>query len=578
VGPTAAHGEDFSESDSAQMTLRGRTFLTPQLNFTLAAQLDEWMRKHSVRDPAVAALLKDLEAYLDSIRGQDILSQRLSGLRELLVQRDGTPTVPPTGAVAAALGPDPQRGYPRPFPDAVPQPVWDFAPLGGTFFTLDRLSVIDFMGRTIDLTLANWSQNPQTGITSGEWFFPIEATGLKSPTAKDPSPTQGKAADATERMLQLSPRFTQDAQLALRLTSNDGADVEVDLAAGASPVCGWVVPNHLDRSVAVYDPDGRAWGELFLSRHAGDTFVPRWQPDPTDPGAPQSVAAIENAYVRGMLEALCARTDEGTGVSGLLQTIDETLWAVDPGGAGKDQDLSVLVGRPLAVVRGELSLRLRGLPADAQDWWTTFADTSGAADVPVGLGEVDGGVTGFTWPVRLGSRALRSDGLIGYFADDDYATFHAVHVPEGVKTPYLSQIGAGGDYLRLRAIDDTVTAPDPAQDQLHRLTMLVDPRGSVHAFSGLLPVASVELRPPLTKPALQRMAYLFRAGPLLTAPDGIHMPRPAEHTGTWSWFDHVLGGAVPLAPADANVRLAATPPIAREGWLKLTPNPPPADG
>ena len=87
VGPTTARGEDFSESESAQLTLRGRTFLTPQLNFTLAAQLDEWVRKHSVRDPALEALLKDLDAYLDSISGQDILSQRLSGLRALLVQR-----------------------------------------------------------------------------------------------------------------------------------------------------------------------------------------------------------------------------------------------------------------------------------------------------------------------------------------------------------------------------------------------------------------------------------------------------------------------------------------------------------
>lgn len=573
VGHTQAQGDDFNEADSKQMTLRGRTFLTPHLNFTLADQLDQWVRKHSASDPKIEALLKDLDGYLDGIRGQDILSQRLSGLRAQLLQRDGTATVPPAGKIAGVLGAQPQRGFPVPFPEPVPLPVWDFAPMAGTFFTLDRLTVIDFMGRAVDLTLANWSQNPQTGDSSGNWFYPIAATDLHAPNELDPSPSRGKATDATQRMLRLGPRLSQDAQLALRLTTSDGSDEEVDPAAGAMAVCGWLVPNHLDRSVAVYEPDGTACGELFGSRHADGTVVPRWQPDPTNPGAPQSVDAIKNQYVRGMLDALIARTDDGVGFLGLLRAIDETLWSVDPGGAGKDQDLSVLVGRPLAVVRAAVSLRLHGLAATSQDWWTTFAHMSGKPRVPVPLGAVDGAVTTTTWPVRLGSRALRDDGLIGYFADDGYDVLHAVHVPAGVQTTYLSQIGAGGDFLHLRAIDDSLTAPDPAQDQLHRLTMLLDPRGSVHAYSGLLPVTTLQLAPTSVKPALRQMAYLFRAGPVLTPPDAIRMPRPAGHVGTWSWFDHVLGAAAPISPADGKVHLSSTPSLAREGWLKLTPNP-----
>lgn len=572
VGPTAATGVDFNEVDSGQMTLTGRTFVTPQLNFTLAAQLDEWVHKHSVSDPKVEAMLKDLDTYLDGIRGQDILSQRLSGLRAQFLQRDGGATARPTGAVADALGEQPQHGFPVPFPDQVNPPIWDFAPLAGTFFTIDRLTVIDFMGRTVDLTLANWSQDPQTGRTSGEYFYPIPATDLHASTDVDPSPSRGISANPTQRMLQLRPRFSQDAQLALRLAAGDGTDEEVDPTAGAAAVCGWVVPNHLDRSIAVYDPDGTACGELFLSHHANGTYVPNWQPDPTDPSAPQTVGAIKNRYLREMLQALVGRNDAGTGFYDLLKVIDETLWAVDPGGAGTDKDLAVLVGRPLAVVRAAISLRLHGLAATSEDWGTTFTSTSGASDVPVPLGAIDGGVTGMTWPVRLGSRALREDGLIGYFTDDAYDTLHAVHVPADVHTPYISQIGVADDYLHLRPIDDSVTAPDPSLDQLHRLTMLVDPRASVHAYSGVLPVTSVQLAPSSVKPALRQMAYLFRAGPLLTPPDAIRMPRPAGHSGTWSWFDHVGGDAVPVAPADGKARVGSTPPLAREGWLKLVPN------
>jgi hypothetical protein len=104
--------------------------------------------------------------------------------------------------------------------------------------------------------------------------------------------------------------------------------------------------------------------------------------------------------------------------------------------------------------------------------------------------------------------------------------------------------------------------------------MLIDPRASVHAFTGLLPVTSLGLSSGFITPALRALSYLFRAGPILTSPDAVRMPRPAERSGTWSWFDLVLGHAVDLKPADGGTRLPPTPPVALEGWLKLTPNPP----
>ncbi|RAI24628.1 hypothetical protein, partial [Rhodoplanes serenus] len=79
------------------------------------------------------------------------------------------------------------------------------------------------------------------------------------------------------------------------------------LVGGANPVCGWIVPNHLDRSLALYAPDGSAWGELYLAQRGPDQYAPAWQPDPTNPSAPQSVDAIANSYVRAMLQALVAR-------------------------------------------------------------------------------------------------------------------------------------------------------------------------------------------------------------------------------------------------------------------------------
>ncbi|MBV9278833.1 MAG: hypothetical protein JOZ41_02010, partial [Chloroflexi bacterium] len=593
AGSTSA--TDFSES--SQMTLTGRTFITPHLAFSLGDKLRKYVQTHRLRDPNLEKLLEDLEGFVEKITGQDILSQSLSGMLAMMVQRTFTQNVVPSGEITRVLG-DTYHGYPLPWPNqhaSYAPAVFDFAPLCGTFFVINKLTVIDAFGRTIDLMLANYSSYPHRGsdqkdYPQEDYFYPITGRNLKAPTALDPAPGRRKSTDPTQRMIQLTPGPVQDSQLCFRLISNDGQDSDISERAGASPICGWVLPNHLDRSLALYAPDGQAWGELYLSRQVGGTYDPAWQPDPTNPRAPQHVDDIPNEYVRAMMKALWDRKDNGKAFSDFLQVVDETLWTVNPLGDRNDRNLSVLVGRPLAVVRAELSLKLRGLPFYNQDWWNTFDMTKANPSdgtQPAPLGTIDGGMTGssYYWPVRLGSRALRDDGLIGYFAvpwdrqadhppapADTYRVFNTVTLPAGLKTDYLKQIGQD-NYLLLRAVDDTVTAPDPDRNQVARLTLLVDPRAGVHAFTGLLPVVKLDVQSQFITPALQTMAYTFRAGPILTARDAIRVPRPAEDKGTWSWFDRVLNAATPLTPADANARISPTASQGKEGWLKFTPNP-----
>jgi hypothetical protein len=572
---------------ASSMVLTGRTFVTPQLNFALADQLDTYVNTHKFRDPALEALLEGLDEKLDALRSSDVLSQRLSGVRAQMIQHDLTAATPPAGPVGDALQGQRYQGFPLPYPDPVDyinHPVWDFAPAAGSFVTIDRLEIIDFTGRAVDLTLANGSTAvPRKGVPNENWFYPIAGRGLKSPTQKDPVPYPGQSANPTERMIQLPPRLAQDAQVSFRAIANDLSCADVDLVAGANPVCGWIVPDHLDRSLAVYAPDGTPWGQLYLSKHATGYQV-AWQPDPTNPQAPASPGEIPNDYAAAMLGSLYERNDAGAALSDLLLVIDETLWGIEPGGPSKDQDLSVLVGRPLAIVRTEVALKLRGTAAVSQDWWNMFdADwTSWPASQPASLAELDGGIRDLSWPVRLGDPALRDDGLIGYFADaaegptgpaaSTWDSFAVVNRPAGMASSFLKAIGQDAGYVQVRFTDDRVADPDPALQQAQRLTMFVDPRAAVHAFTGLLPVTSLRLDDRFVTAALQALNYLFRAGPFLTSPDAVRIPRPAERKGSWSWFDEVLGQPVPIQPADGGTRLSQTGSVALEGWLRFKPN------
>jgi hypothetical protein len=585
IGPKQAGGGNFDEGDSGQMTLSGRTFVTPHLAISLANQLDTYVRTHAFRDPNLEKLLQDLDTYIDQVAGQDILSQRLSGLLGMMAERGGTQTIAPSGDITSLLG-DAQHGIPVPYPDphaTYTNAVWDFAPLGGSFYVITGLTVIDAFGRTIDLLLANYSTNPPTDRQHAEdYFYPIEGRNVQAPTAKPPAPGQGISTDPTTRMIQVTPATVQPSQLRFRLISNDLTNTDIDERGDANPICGWVVPNHLDRSLAFYAPDGTAWGELYLSAQVGGHFIPAWQRDPTNPNAPATVDAIPNPYIRGMLTAIWNRADNGTAFNAFLQVIDETLWSIHPPGDKNDYNLSVLVGRPLAIVRAELSLQLQGLQLANQDWWNLFTQDSvdtGDPTQPAQLAAVDGGVSSFLWPIRLGSQALRDDGLIGYFVDDpanlanSFNTCNVVNLPPSLQVDYLKQVGVG-NFPKLCFVDDSVASRDPAKQQILRLTMLVDPRGSIHAFSGLLPVVDVTVPTQFVTPALNTISYVFRSGPLMTVPDAVRVPRPAENKGTWGWFDYVLTSVVPLTPSDSKVSIATTTPLIKEGWLKFTPNPP----
>jgi hypothetical protein len=73
------------------------------------------------------------------------------------------------------------------------------------------------------------------------------------------------------------------------------------------------------------------------------------------------------------------------------------------------------------------------------------------------------------------------------------------------------------------------------------------------------------------------MAVTFRAGPLLLDSETVRIPQPAEQRGDWSWIQ-ATGTAkgewttIQVEKADARARLAATPLVLREGWLKFLPD------
>lgn len=194
-----------------------------------------------------------------------------------------------------------------------------------------------------------------------------------------------------------------------------------------------------------------------------------------------------------------------------------------------------------------------------------------------------GGVTELKWPVRLGLANLYDDGLIGYYQDGDgYLQFNSVHIPEDLDSAdYLYPIGAEGEnYLKLRFQAETShgapggTPPDACPEPGSTfVTLLMDPRATVHATCGLLPAKSLQMPQTLTKHALENMAVTFRVGPLLTGANNIQLPLPNALQGQWSWQEIQSGSETMITKAVAHsgqtAQLPEAPLILQDGWLSL---------
>jgi hypothetical protein len=235
----------------------------------------------------------------------------------------------------------------------------------------------------------------------------------------------------------------------------------------------------------------------------------------------------------------------------LMAAIDEGLWTVDPLGSWSDQTLAQLVGRPLALVRASLALELNGDPAFDITW-------RGVKDLLAGQPFDDFGLTATPFDVTIGNSKLLTDGLIGYFLDDDYSRF------------YLAQYGkappAGGYVVPTQPIQ---LKPDAAPTTV---TMIVDPRAAIHATSGIQPTKSIQLPPDQVQAALAAIMITFMTGPLVTDAKVLSAPMPGGGGPGWSWLEHPTPAewlTIPqIATPKATAELAATTQRLVDGWIK----------
>ncbi|MEO8193520.1 MAG: hypothetical protein ABI681_06690 [Gemmatimonadales bacterium] len=518
---------------SPALVIQGRTLLTPGVAHTMEMRLRKFLAEEAagVADDATPTQEQDLARVARQFSTLDVLSTALGGTHLSLMARRPVPGVEGS--------PDPNAWEPI----SAQSVLWL---LRAGHLRLQRVRIIDTFGQFCDVAAATLDR-------------PIVAEDMKT-----------RAGPA---MLLMPPRLQEPARLMFRLL--DPNDNGREATRDRSPVCGWVVPDHLDEALEIFDERGSAVGQL---QPADDGRTLEWQGVPGQQaplGAPPDIGQVQVAgLVNGLLQWGLRDRDRGTGVeptsesalAALLRMIDATLWTNDPVGRAGNEHLSVIIGHPMAIVRSELRLEVQS-ETDARSIYV----------------EARKELERTPMPVRLGELLALDDGLIGYFINDDYSRFYPVHeslAPEARPSgPSKGFLGSAADEPDMTPV--AVQHPYIARDPVVRvrpgsrvmLTLLVDPRGAIHATSGIVPRKKIELMREHIAPALDAMALTFRVGPVLVDPDTIRMPVPAEIKGGWSWVRKVnvtTWQEDQVVKATQDALLPDVPALLSEGWLKVS--------
>ncbi|WP_280316225.1 hypothetical protein [Nocardia abscessus] len=506
------------------ITVSGRQVLMPTSGYDQEGKLDTYA---TCRDDLPGPLLTRLR---EQFRELDQLSQRLDGLSAAIGQRLSGVNAAPAGVLGELIADGVGLA-----PDPGPQPVFewddwepsDFQELRAGHLLFTRLSVVDRFGRAVNLI-----------------DDPLHFDRLIKPESMTPEYFVGEIQ--TNRYVELGPRLLQPARLRFDFLSAT-TDHDVELTAGTNPVCAWLIHNRLGRSIACYDPDGRALGDLRVVLTANRQRAVHWTALPGSPIQDFGQLAEHHPHAHRFLGAVKQR---GPAVFDTVRgVLDDTLAVIDPDGP-EDQTLAFLLGRPLALVRARLDLELCGTVRTDVTWQEIFKQTT--PQMP-----------GYRWNVRLGEARQTDDGLVGYVLNDDYDHFDTVLEPSGEHDGYLRAIG-NGDRLKLAFTGESTAT----------VTLLMDTRAAVHATTDILPVSSVFVPQRFTDAALAAMAVNFRAGPLMIATTehgAATLPQPATATGHWSWTEPTGTDwtSLPITvPDPASLPVGSDPEI-RSGYLVL---------
>jgi hypothetical protein len=545
------------QSKTTQQEYKNSILLSNHATLDLCDVLKKYIKVHQ-SDPAAEAYVTLMKELLPKIQNLKVASQALSGFNNALLMQHLTMQlqINDGGAehlawrfsnveVAKAVG-----------DQNIASPLINnyYNPIRAGLLDFNKIRIVDTFGSYRCVNFTKPIQSSPCANSDGSWTAPklLIASHMQALNTVNPS-------------VALTARITQPARLMFRFLSAENNLVEMNSHPASTPICGWILFNHLDNSLVFYNTAGTMIGSLY-SVEEGQSIKFIGAPGSADFESDISTAFTDqNTHLSNL--ALQTFANGATYLQNLLQQINDSVGLIEPNLPKESPGLALLFGRPLAVVRSKMYLDLQGYPAWDQSYgaFVNDGDLNSSSNPTYKItNRSDNGFTQVQFPVRLGDLSKMDDGLVGYFktagikdTEADYKTYYS-----GASTSGNTQ--------------NTLTANGKPQ----YLTIIADVRAKIHATSGTLPVKSLQIPPEMYQQALDNIAVNFLTAPILQKGNGLNIPIPAVTEGKWNWLNKIGKTSKPT-PANWSVQALSGKPAAAysanyspqsilEGYLQWT--------
>jgi hypothetical protein len=508
-----------------------------------------------------------LAAYVE-LQARPTLSQALGGFNDALLMQKRTVQL----GIEDPIGFDDHRFFATQVAGTVrgalllaSTPRRDFNPIRSGELRITTLQLVDSFGQDNIV-----KTNPAEGATivSAE-LMPLRVRGVD------------------DHRVVLTPRLAQPARILFRWLSAEPVEgdeqPEMNDHPATTPICGWIVPNNLDGGLSVFDAAGRPLGVI--------NAVGFWDPVP---GAAHAVAveAIENPHLRKVVEHLTSAGRAGQEYTKAFGAVlNSALDQSDPEALAHSPALSLLIGRPLAVVRAAVHIELKGLPSRDKHWRVfnetlreyQESDEEYVTPIAESPARWTAGFDKVELPIRIGEFRQLNDGLLGYWKEQADGSFEGstFHAPQSGRPGFNGADPASRKIVTVTEQTGPVNILQSVSAKTQVLTMLMDPRGVVHATSSVVPAKSIAIPPSQYAKALEALEVTFISAPLLTGRAGygraggrreVSVPLREQPGFTWSWLSRQRGvweETRAFAAVDPSARLSGLQQIC-EGFLKLS--------
>lgn len=515
------------------MTYSGSSILTEESNDLLQQSIIEHMRKLKLPEayeqetgkhwdlslkafrewyangnpkPGVLVQIKALEKLQEMV----CLSQSLDGLNLAMLMKKSTLSFPVDDPLNYGNPEDPKslRGFSANRMSAAVEEVshlapvpWNpFHPIRSGVLKINRLRLIDTFGQTrsIDCSRIDTSYSL---ATSGSNY-----------------------------LISLPPRICHPTRMNFHLIKRNARPGTVPRAVPDEQVLGWLVPNKVEKSLMIYEESGKALG-YFKAR--------KWH-EAIDSDQAVALDEISNSYLKNVvhfIQRAIAEDEPGSDADDqflmhFIQSLEDALDHTQPEVSQQLKGVSWLIGRPIAVVRTALSLEMLGSPAVDQSW--------GAFEKDMGRSDRETrGYTNVKLPIRIGEYGQLNDGLIGYWIEDwrgEQQEFinDVFYCPN---SDYIDTPKIESQYVKPGASEPPINVYRSLSDPPQILTVLMEPRGLLHASAGILPCKKLGLNPAAYEQSINQLETTFLAAPLLMPRNQVHLGLRSAKTLEWSWVE-----------------------------------------